>query len=137
MSFRPSLRRALTLTMIVPVAVAGALAGCGDDAASSPPAGCTPVVAGKVTLVARNLQWNTECLRVPGPGKVTFVVELEDEGVEHDLEVYGRGRRAKTPLEAGPTTQTLEFDFPEPGTYRFVCTIHAQMEGTIYVDAPA
>jgi len=124
------------MVAVVVVAWVGALAACGDDGASSPPSDCTPVEGGRITLVARNLQWNTECLRVPEPGMVTFTVELTDEGVEHDLEVYGRGRRAKTPLEQGPKTQTLEFDFPEPGAYRFVCTIHAQMEGTIYVDSP-
>ena len=113
-------------------------AGCGSDEPSSAPADCTRVENGAVTLVARNLQWNTECLRVPAGTKVTFTVRLEDEGVKHDLEVFGNGvDRVKTPLEAGPATQTLEVTFPEPGTSSYVCTIHAQMEGDIFVEQPA
>ena len=111
-------------------------AGCGSDGPSSAPSDCTRADDGKPTLVARNLQWSTECLRVPA-GKVTFTVENEDEGVKHDLEVYGTGiERTKTELEAGPATQTLDVDFPAAGgTFAYVCTIHAQMEGDLFVDA--
>ena len=115
-----------------------ALTGCGSDEPSSAPADCTRVEGGEVTLVARNLQWNIDCLQVTAGTEVTFTVRLEDEGVKHDLEVYGNGiDRVKTPLEAGPATQTLEVTFPEPGTSSYVCTIHAQMEGDIFVEQPA
>jgi plastocyanin len=111
-------------------------AGCGSDGPSSAPSDCTRADDGKPTLVARNLQWNTDCLRVPA-GEVTFTVQLEDEGVKHDLEVYGTGiERTKTELEAGPATQTLDVDLPSAGgTFSYVCTIHAQMEGDLFVDA--
>ena len=41
-----------------------------------------------------------------------------------------------TALEAGPATQTLDVDLPAAGgTFSYVCTIHAQMEGDLFVDA--
>jgi plastocyanin len=115
-----------------------ALVGCGSDEPSSAPADCTRVEGGEVTLVARNLQWNLDCLQVTAGTEVTFTVRLEDEGVKHDLEVYGDGvERVKTPLESGPATQTLQVPFPKPGNASFVCTIHAQMEGDIFAEQPA
>ncbi|MEJ7583844.1 MAG: cupredoxin domain-containing protein [Acidimicrobiales bacterium] len=117
------------------LALVFAAAGCGSDGPGGVPAGCTPIVGGETTLVARNLAWNTHCLRVPPGTKVTFTVRLEDEGVKHDLEVNGPSGRAKTDLETGPTTQTLTFTFDEPGRHRFVCTIHSRMEGDLFVEA--
>jgi plastocyanin len=123
-------------TVLVSALSAGLLlAGCGSDSSSSAPSDCTEVAGDHVTLVARNLQWNTECLRVPA-GKLTFTVKLEDSGVKHDLEVYGTGiERVKTPLQAGPATQTLVVRLPPTGgTFSYVCTIHAQMEGRLFAE---
>ena len=80
------------------------------------PSDCTKIVGGKVTLVARNLQWNTDCLRGAAGEDVAFTVKLEDEGVKHDLEVFGQGiERAKTPLEAGRPPRRLDVRLPQPG----------------------
>ncbi len=37
---------------------------------------------------------------------------------------------APTPLD---TNDSFEFKFDKPGTYRYVCSIHPQMMGTIVV----
>ena len=124
--------------LVGPMIAALALGGCGSDEPSSAPADCTRVEGGEVTLVARNLQWNIDCLQVTAGTEVTFTVRLEDEGVKHDLEVFGNGiERVKTPLESGPATQTLEVPFEQPGPSSYVCTIHAQMEGDIFAEPPA
>jgi plastocyanin len=34
------------------------------------------------------------------------------------------------------TGETWPFTFTEPGTYRFICSIHPSMQGTIIVSAP-
>jgi plastocyanin len=114
------------------------LTGCGgDDGPTTAPSDCTPVTGGKTTLVASNLRWSTECLRAP-VGDLTFTVRNEDDGVKHDLEVYGGTmERAKTPLFSGPASETLEVTLPAPGRYSFVCTIHAQMEGDLFAEPPA
>jgi plastocyanin len=131
----PTARALLLGPVIGPLIGALVLAGCGTDEPSSAPADCTRVEGGAVTLVARNLEWDTDCLRVTVGTEVTFTVRNEDDGVKHDLEVYGNGiERMKTPLEAGPVTQTLKVTFPEAGTYSYVCTIHAQMEGDIFAE---
>ena len=108
-----------------------AVAGCGGDKSASPPAGCTAVTGPAYTLVARNISWNTDCLKVKAGTTVRFTVKLEDEGVKHDLQIFGQGQKEETALQSGPVTQTLSFPFTK-GFYQYVCTIHANMEGTIY-----
>ena len=112
------------------------LAACGGDSSSSAPDGCTPVTGGAFTLVAKNIQWNTDCMQVTTGDKVTFTVKLEDDGVQHNLQIYGMTTREQTQLETGPTTQTLRAAFPYKGIYHYVCVIHANMEGTIYAEDP-
>jgi len=114
------------------VALAVPLVACGGDSATKAPSDCTPVVGAKFTMIARNIQWNTDCLKVVTGSKVQFTVELEDEGVKHDLQIYGQTTREKTPLAAGPVTLSLLAPFPYEGVYHYVCSIHANMEGTIY-----
>jgi hypothetical protein len=123
---------------VLAAAAALLVAGCGSDDPTSAPDDCTPVEDGAVTLVARNIQWSTDCLVTPAR-PITITVRNEDDGVKHDLEVYGQGmERVKTPLEAGPVTQTLEVPLPEAGgTFSYVCTIHAQMEGDLFAEPPA
>jgi len=108
------------------------LAACGGDSSSSAPADCTAVAGDAVTLVARNIQWNTDCLKVKPGEAVHFTVQLKDEGVKHDLQVFGHGVKQQTPLQSGPATQQLVVTLPEAGYYQYVCTIHANMEGAIY-----
>jgi hypothetical protein len=113
--------------------VAVLVAGCGSDSPDGAPSDCTKIVDGKTTLVARNLQWNTKCLEGTA-GKIAFTAKLEDDDVKHDLQVYGQGVNEQTPLTAGPATLHLDVTLPKPGHYQFACTIHAQMEGDLFVD---
>jgi hypothetical protein len=125
--------RALTVGAALVGVLALGLAGCGSDSPNSAPSDCTRIVNREATLVARNLQWNTKCLEGPA-GKLAFTAKLEDDGVKHDLQVYGQGINEKTPLTAGPATIHLEVSLPKPGHYQFACTIHAQMEGDLFID---
>lgn len=127
---------AVARSLVVSAAMAALLlAGCGSDSSGGAPSDCTKIANGEVTLVARNLQWNTDCLEGVVGVKTTFTVKLEDVGVKHDLQVFGQGIKEQTPLTAGPATLHLEVTLPKPGRYQFVCTIHAQMEGELFADA--
>ena len=110
------------------------LSACGDDGAASAPSDCTEVVDAKVTLVAKNIQWDDDCFVVEAGTTVSFTVDLQDTDVKHDLQVSGQGNRKKTELETGPKLQYLDFEFPIPGYYQFVCTLHANMEGDIFAE---
>ncbi len=126
------------LRPVLPLAVlVAAFAGCGgDEAPTSAPADCTRIEGDRYTLVAENLAWNTECLRVAAGTDVTFTVDLRDSSVDHNLAISGPSGKAETPLERGPKQQTLEYPATTPGYHQFVCDIHPSMEGDLWVDPP-
>ncbi|QYG91964.1 hypothetical protein HC251_05595 [Iamia sp. SCSIO 61187] len=128
-------RRSLPGLLLV-LALVGGLVGCGDDAPSAAPDDCTRVEDGAHTLVAENLRWDTDCLRVPVGTTITFTVENRDRSVGHNLAIEGPSGAAKTDVEAGPTTQTLEFEATEVGPHAFECEPHAStMKGTLWVES--
>jgi len=88
------------------------------------------VTSAKVTLVARDVAWDTTCLEVKA-GNVAFTIDNKDS-VDHNLRVSGNGVNEHTPLQVGPVTQHLSLDL-KAGTYTFVCDSHANMEGKLYV----
>lgn len=117
------------------VAAAVVLAGCGgDDTPSSAPDDCTRIEGGSHTLVAKNLAWDADCLRVTAGTDITFTVDLQDTSIDHNLAISGPSGKAATPLERGPKTQTLEYSATTAGYHQFVCDIHPSMEGDLWVD---
>lgn len=110
------------------LATAG-LAACGKDSAAQP-ANCLKESGGKVTLVAANVAWNASCIDAM-PGTVDFTIDSKD-AVQHNLRVSGNGVNEHTPLQNGPITQHLSVPLVA-GTYTYVCDIHANMEGKLYV----
>ncbi len=65
--------------------------------------------------------------------EITFTVDNRDQGVQHNLDVFGPSGKEKTELEAGPVTQTLVYDAAQAGRHQFVCDIHSNMEGVLWV----
>ena len=112
------------------VLLASVAAGCGDDDAAAPAA---DVGADRgITIVAEDLAFDPE--RVSAPvGTVEITLDNRDDGVAHNIVVTGNGVDEGTELERGPVTQELTVDFPEAGSYSFVCEIHPPMKGTIEV----
>lgn len=84
------------------------------------------------TIVAENMQWDTDRIVVPAGEPITATIENLDEGVPHNLHIESPGD-PKTDLEDGIVTQTLVFTIEEPGEHRFVCDAHPSMTGTIVV----
>ncbi len=121
--------RAGLLAAVCLLLVAGALASCGSDS-SAAPKNCRSASGGNVTLVASNVAWDAPCLEAK-PGTVDFTVDNKDD-VQHNLRVSGNGVNEHTKLQNGPVTQHLSVRLTA-GTYSYVCDIHANMEGKLYV----
>ncbi|MEQ1787688.1 MAG: cupredoxin domain-containing protein [Acidimicrobiales bacterium] len=124
----PRLFRPLTLATLVV-----AMGACGDTGESGPPptVGCKTAEDGRVTLVAADLRWDTDCLRAD-PGPLTIAVDNRDTRVNHNLHLPGAPGSPSTDLEQGPVTQELEVTLTA-GTYEYVCDIHSNMVGTLTV----
>lgn len=64
-------------------------------------------------------------------GRLTLTVENEGL-VPHNL-VFADGALGGTDMVAGHVTVTLTVPLTKPGTYRFTCTVHPRMDGTLVV----
>lgn len=116
------------------VVVGLVVAGCGDTGESGPPTtiGCKDAADGRVTLVASDNQWDTDCLRAAA-GPLTIEVDNRDDGGNHNVHLPDAPGSPATELEQGRSTQELEVTL-EPGRYEFVCDLHSNMVGTLTVD---
>lgn len=105
-----------------------ALAGCGGGSGESAGPGESP---DPNTVVLRDIAFKPGVLKVEAGTTVTW--RFEDQGISHDVKAED-GSFASEVADSG----TFEHTFDEPGTYPYVCTLHAtQMKGTIEVTPEA
>ena len=122
------MRRLVTLAAAVLLV---ACTGGDDDSGSEGGGGCKDAADGRVTLVADELQWDTDCLQAAA-GALTIEVDNRDEGQNHNVHLPDAPGAPATDLEQGPSRQELDVDL-EPGSYEFICDIHPNMVGTLTV----
>lgn len=133
-----------------PAAITGkdTLPTCGQNpprAVASPTPGgaeATPTAAAasaSVTLVGENSLFDKQSLVMPAGVPLTITFDHRDAGVSHNVDVFkgtdNTGESvAKTAIEVGPVTQTLNFGPLEAGTYYYQCDVHpTTMFGTLTV----
>jgi plastocyanin len=120
--------RRLLLSSTVLLAV---VVGCGDDDAVAPDDG-QPVT--ELTIVAESISFRPTEFVAPVGELVTVTFDHRDAGISHNIAFSGQGVDERTDIAVGPTTQTVEITFPEPGRYDFVCQVHpVAMTGTVVV----
>ena len=125
------MRRSTSLALAV--VVLAACGSTGDDTDGEPSGGgCKEAERGRVTVVADDLRWDTDCLNAPA-GALTLEVDNRDDGQNHNVHLPTAPGSPATDLEKGPSRQELEVDLA-PGSYEYVCDIHPNMVGTLTVD---
>lgn len=114
------------------LATVAAIAACGGDGGgeglSTEPVPDDP----DVVVVAEDMAFDPDEVRVAAGEPVTIVIDNRDEGVNHNIHVEDAPAPNKTRLEQGVSHQALTVNL-EPGEYDFVCDIHPTMTGTIVV----
>ena len=131
------MRRILTSAAVV-VFAGFAVAGCGDDDAgggsdaSGDDSTSTTVGTGVETIriVATNFAFDKTELTATAGEPVTFVLQNDADGTEHNLTIEGLD--VDKDAEGGESAeQTVS---PEAGTYDYQCEYHpASMKGTLTV----
>jgi len=108
------------------------IAPSGPAAAAATPArasrGATPaVVGGALAIRIDNFSFQPPELRLPRGGKVTWI---NADDVPHLIaSADGKFR----PSSALDTNDQYTLTFDQPGTYRYFCTLHPRMTGSIVV----
>ena len=107
-------------------------------AASGEPSAAPSGGGGEATVItALNLQFTTP--EVSAPASVPFVIEFrnEDAGQPHNVAINDSAgvQKFMGPIVTGVTVTKYDVPALDPGTYPFVCTVHANMKGTLKVGA--
>lgn len=95
--------------------------------AASPLARSANAKAGDATIHIDNFAFSPETLRVAAGTKVTWV---NRDDMIHTIVDENKSAFKSTPMD---TDQSFSFVFAKPGTYRYFCSIHPQMTGTVVV----
>ena len=141
----------LLVLLIACMALALVVAGCGgdddDDSGNGGGGGNTEQPAdtgggggsggggggGGAEVSMKNIQFNPSDVTIKAGETVTWT---NDEGVPHDVdETNGPGAQFNSGPQGGMMEgDTFEHTFDQPGTYEYVCRVHAPgMAGTIKV----
>ncbi|MFB3764732.1 MAG: PQQ-binding-like beta-propeller repeat protein [Methanotrichaceae archaeon] len=82
-----------------------------------------------ITLIAKNMAFNTSTITVPAGARVTVHFSNQDQGVSHNFAVYNNpsatARIFSGEVIIGVSSTTYTFTAPsKPGTYFFRCDVH-------------
>lgn len=121
-------RRALGLALSAALLLGLSACGSDGDEGSGGPGGSLP--PGDVVIVADNIAWNTDELQAPADTDFTIVIDNQDEGVQHNLNI--KETEFRTELETGVSAQVLQINLPA-GEYDYICDLHPNMAGVLTV----
>jgi mono/diheme cytochrome c family protein/plastocyanin len=113
-----------------PSAPTGSAAPSGPTGSAAPPA--SPAAAA-VSIKAEAIAFIPTELTVPADTPFTLEFVNNDAGVPHDVEIRDAAGQSlfKTDTFQGVETRSYEAPALPPGSYPFVCTVHANMTGTL------
>jgi plastocyanin len=98
---------------------------------------CSPVEGGTVTVVALGIAFTEgSCIEAPAGEGFTIEFDNQDEGVPHNVQVFGGPEPSGEPVINPPTITGVDqttYDVPalDAGGYAFNCVVHPTMTGSI------
>ena len=122
------------------------LAACSSPASvtplpsgAEPPSDCARVESGVITLSAQDLEFSAPCM-VANAGEAFTIHFTNNDSQPHDVNVYADSSKGETLIDGDVITEQGEslddaVDAMEEGSYYFDCSIHPEMNGTLYVVA--
>jgi plastocyanin len=127
MSGRPYRSVPLGLVVIAAASLAACGGGEGEAADGAVPADPDAVV------VAEDMGFDVDELRVAAGRPVSIVIDNRDDGVNHNIHIEDAPEPNATRLVQGPSQQALTVTLEE-GSYDFVCDIHPNMNGEVIAE---
>lgn len=104
-----------------------------SSAASAAPGGSAN--PNLVTISALGVKYEQATVTAPAGTAFQIAFENKDAGVPHNVSIHQGGATGaelfKGTVFNGVETRTYDVPALDPGTYAFVCTVHATMVGTL------
>lgn len=102
---------------------------------------CTQPQGGTITVHAKNISFDTQCIQVPASGTTKIAFDNQDAGIPHNIEIYTNSSAAQrlagasgpSDVITGPMSTTYSISGLSAGTYFFKCDVHPQMNGQFKV----
>jgi plastocyanin len=134
----------VVLFVVVAVAQSGIInsigaSAAGPGASGSPGASGPALPPGTLSLVAKDIKYQTKTFEVEAGKPFSIVFKNEDPaGVAHDVDIRaadGTSVIQDQPHTEGGQTSTYQYTSLEAGTYTFICSVHPvpDMTGTLTV----
>jgi cytochrome c oxidase subunit 2 len=96
-----------------------------------------PTTTGNLTVVAKNISWNTNCIAVTAGQNIPLTVTNDDSGINHNFAIYDgidqKTRYFQTGKFAGVTTNNFSIGALAPGKYYFQCDVHGPAMSGVYI----
>ena len=111
--------------------------GAQPPATPTGPPPCEPAGT-ELSIVAQGIAFDQDCLAAPAGQAFTIQFDNQDQGLPHNVAIYGTGPPAADPLFQGevfpgPDSRTYQVDALDAGQLYFQCDIHPDMSGTFVV----
>jgi mono/diheme cytochrome c family protein len=112
---------------------------CGQTASAQPTAGAEAPSA-QLSIIAKGIAWSKTTLSGLPDVPLTLTVDNQDNGIPHNI-AFTQGAEpggdpvARTEIQTGPVTETLNFGPLAAGEYYYYCEVHPNMEGVLTVAA--
>jgi plastocyanin len=128
----------LLLAACAPAETSAPAAGNGGNGGNGePPADCVRVENGVINISAENLEFSAPCMVANAGEAFTIAFDNQDDGQMHNVAVYQDDSKANEIMRGdiiqGPAQAEYEVEALEAGEYYFDCTVHPNMNGTLYV----
>ncbi|MFF0815517.1 plastocyanin/azurin family copper-binding protein [Rhodococcus sp. NPDC003318] len=106
------------------------LAGCGSGTDGTEPSTTAPTSeSGTTTVRVAGMRFTPETVTIRVGETVTW--EFDDNGLPHNVTAdTSAPSEFRSPIR---TTGSFTETFTEPGTYPYLCTLHPNMTGTVFV----
>lgn len=132
-----SLARGFAIALIATVAIAcggGGATSAPASAAAPPTAGSSASAGSGLTVVAKDLVFDTTALTAKADTAFTIVFDNEDSA-PHNIAIKDATGAAKFKgaIFPGPAKQTYDVPALPAGAYTFWCEVHPNMTGTLTV----
>ncbi len=109
----------------------GGTGGTGGAAGSGGAAGGTTLTVG--TDKAAELKFEPTTVTAPANTQVSLTFNNQSNSVPHNLKFQEGIQAGTSDNVAAGASETIQFTTPAAGNYKFVCSIHPGMEGTLTV----